>query len=423
MRNPWKSLLGGLLAVCLTLALALPAHAASSGAKLAAITFDDGPGAYTETLLAELAKRNVHATFFISGYRVPSYPGVLADIAAGGHELGNHTYSHADLNTLSASAIRSEISKTRDYLVKAAGDQTYYIRPPYGNANKTVRANADAPLICWSVDPQDWKYHNANTVCSNILSGAYDGCIILVHDIYKTSVEGALAAIDKLQAKGYEFVTVHDLLLRRGVTPQNGTVYYDAKNKGVNLSADEIGAGWYDETKLSQHWAYAALTFCLDNGYLTKDANGHVLPNHPITRGDFVTALGRLSGVTADFGASTATGFSDVAESDACAPYVRWASGAGLMGGYGGSFHAADPLTREQMAEVLFRYLTMSGKAQAGGSLDGYQDAAKVSSWAVEGVSLSTKLGILQGSNGYFRPQASLTRAEAATILQRLSTL
>jgi len=423
MRHFWKSTVCGLLAACLLFVLAVPARAASSGGKLAAITFDDGPGGYTEALLEGLAKRNVHATFFISGYRVSSYPGVLKDIAAGGHQLANHTYSHANLNTLSASAVRSEISKTRSYLVEAAGEQTYYIRPPYGNANKTVRANADAPLICWSVDPQDWKYHNADTVCSNILSGAYDGCIILVHDIYKTSVEGALAAIDKLQAKGYEFVTVHDLLLRRGITPQNGVIYYDAKNKGVNLTAEEIRPDYYDETKLSQHWAYAALTFCLENGYLTKDANGRVLPNHAITRGDFAVALGRLTGVTESYGAGTATGFSDVAETDVCAPYVKWASGAGLMGGYDGAFHASDLLTREQMAEVLFRYLTMSGKAQPGGSLDSYQDAAKVASWAVDGVSLCTKLGILQGSNSLFHPQASLTRAETAAILQRLANL
>ena len=251
-----------------------------------------------------------------------------------GHELGNHTYSHAALNTLSASAIRSEISKTRDYLVKAAGDQTYYIRPPYGNANKTVRANADAPLICWSVDPQDWKYHNANTVCSNILSGAYDGCIILVHDIYKTSVNGALAAIDQLQAKGYEFVTVHDLLLRRGITPQNGVIYYDAKNKGVNLSADEIASNYYDESKLAEHWAYGALTFCLDNGYLQKDADGHVLPNHPITRGEFVTALGKLSGVLGTYGEQTASPYSDVAATDALAPYAKWADESGLMASF-----------------------------------------------------------------------------------------
>lgn len=67
---------------------------------------------------------------------------------------------------------------------------------------------------------------------SNIEAGVFDGAIILVHDIYKTSVDGALAAIDDLLAEGYEFVTVKDLLLRRGVTPEAATVYYSAKTTG-----------------------------------------------------------------------------------------------------------------------------------------------------------------------------------------------
>jgi len=418
MRKFLKILCSLLLALSL---LPLPVHAAESGAKLAAITFDDGPGAYTETLLSELAKRNVHATFFVSGYRAVQYPDTLKDILAGGHQLANHTYNHSNLNKLSASAITSEINSTRELLVAAGGDQTYYIRPPYGNANSTVRAVADAPLICWSVDPEDWKYFNADTVCKHIVSAAYDGCIILVHDIYKTSVNGALAAIDQLQAKGYEFVTVHDLLLRRGVTPQNGVIYYDAKNKGVNLSADEIASNYYDESKLAEHWAYGALTFCLDNGYLQKDADGHVLPNHPITRGEFVTALGKLSGVLDTYGEQTASPYSDVAATDALAPYAKWADESGLMGGYNGAFHPGSLLTREQMATVVSRYLTSLGKAQPGGTTDVYSDAAQISSWASDGVALCTSLTILQGSNGAFRPQASLTRAETAAILQRLS--
>lgn len=105
-------------------------------------------------------------------------------------------------------------------ITAAGGDENAYIRAPYGNANKTVKSVVTAPLIYWSVDPEDWKYRNAETVRSNIESGVFDGAIILVHDIYKTSVDGALAAIDDLMAEGYEFVTVKDLLLRRGVTPR-----------------------------------------------------------------------------------------------------------------------------------------------------------------------------------------------------------
>jgi peptidoglycan/xylan/chitin deacetylase (PgdA/CDA1 family) len=421
MRKFLRTLCGILLAVCL---LPVPVHAANTSAKLAAITFDDGPGPYTETLLAELAKRNIHATFFVAGYRAVQYKSVLKDILAGGHQLGNHTYNHANLNTLSAAGVAKEISSTRSLLVAAGGEQTYYIRPPYGNANKTVRAAADAPLICWSVDPEDWKYHNADTVCKNILSQAYDGCIILVHDIYKTSVNGALAAIDQLQAKGYEFVTVHDLLLRRGVTPQNGVIYYDAKNKGVNLSADQIASGSaYNENNLSSHWAYASLKFCLDNGYLQKSSAGYVLPDRAATRGEFLTALAKLSGVESSYGAQTASPYSDISDSDALAPYAKWANEAGLMGGFGGAFHPNALLTREQMAAVVSRYLESLGRAQSGGSVESYSDAASISDWAKDGVALCTGLSILQGTNGAFRPQASLTRAETAVIIERLAKI
>lgn len=203
------------LALLLILTLCMPAAASGFNGKLIAITFDDGPGAYTAQLLDELAARDVKATFFVSGYRAANYPETLKRMVSEGHQLASHTQNHENLNTLSAAKIADEISRTQDYITAAGGDNPAYIRPPYGNANKTVRAQAPSPLINWSVDPEDWKYHNADTVCKNILAGSYDGAIILVHDIYQTSVNGALAAIDKLLEQGYEFVTVRDLLLRR----------------------------------------------------------------------------------------------------------------------------------------------------------------------------------------------------------------
>lgn len=78
----------------------------------------------------------------------------------------------------------------------------------------------------------------------------------------------------KLLEQGYEFVTVRDLLLRRGITPEAGVMYYDAKNTGVNLDIDEAGSGYYDESRLESHWAYDALTFCLDHGFLSGEADG-----------------------------------------------------------------------------------------------------------------------------------------------------
>ena len=167
------------LALLLILTLCMPAAASGFTGKLIAITFDDGPGAYTAQLLDELAARDVKATFFVSGYRAANYPETLKRMVSEGHQLASHTQNHENLNTLSAAKIADEISRTQDYITAAGGDNPAYIRPPYGNANKTVRAQAPSPLINWSVDPEDWKYHNADTVCSNILAGSYDGAITI----------------------------------------------------------------------------------------------------------------------------------------------------------------------------------------------------------------------------------------------------
>ena len=411
------------LALLLILTLCMPAAASGFTEKLIAITFDDGPGAYTAQLLDELAARDVKATFFVSGYRAANYPETLKRMVSEGHQLASHTQNHENLNTLSAAKIADEISRTQDYITAAGGDNPAYIRPPYGNANKTVRAQAPSPLINWSVDPEDWKYHNADTVCRNILAGSYDGAIILVHDIYQTSVNGALAAIAQLREQGYEFVTVRDLLLRRGITPEAGVMYYDAKNTGVNLDIDEAGSGYYDESRLETHWAYDALTFCLDHGFLSREADGRVRPNKPITRGEFVTSLAKFCGVDESYRYYAETGYRDIASGSELAPYVKWARDAGLMDGSNGAFHPDDYLTREQMATVVARYLTALGRAPGGAAQTAYKDQSRISAWALDGVALCTREGILQGSNGAFLPKGKLTRAQTAAIVYRLSEM
>lgn len=413
------------LAIATMLLICLPVSAAESTQtpKLAAITFDDGPSGNTQTLLDGLAKRGARATFFISGYRISYYPGILKAIVDGGHQLANHTQNHKDLTTLSASGVQQEVSATRSKLVEAGGDYTYYIRPPYGSNNSTVRSNADAPLICWSVDTLDWKYQNADTVCSNILRDAYDGCIILLHDLYSSSVNGALAAIDALQKQGYEFVTVEELLLRRGITPENGVVYYDARNKGITLGANEIVLQSYNESKLPDHWAYESILFCSEKGYMPPDGRGFYYPDRSITRGDFIAALGAFCGVDASSVPDTDTGFDDVAPDSPYAPYVRWSLETGLMVGHNRRFRPNSTLTREEMATVVARYLNSIGKGDAAGTIDGYSDAATISGWAAEGVAMCTELGILNGTHGEFRPKGNLTRAQTAAILHRLAQM
>lgn len=208
----------------------------SKGGKLIALTFDDGPGPYTRRLLEGLAKRGVKATFFMLGQQAENYDVTAGLVRDAGHQIASHTYDHPQLSKKTDSQVTWQISHTADILNGITGYGTHYlVRPPYGDYNSRVLSLLDNPAILWSVDPLDWKYRNADTVCTNIVDGAFDGAIVLAHDIHSTTVDGVLMAIDKLQAKGYEFVTVNELFRRRGVTLEKGHTYSSCKPTGTDL--------------------------------------------------------------------------------------------------------------------------------------------------------------------------------------------
>ena len=196
-------------------------------AKLVALTFDDGPGAYTEHLLDELDARGVRVTFFMVGR---STTGIYKDLPAramkAGHQVASHSWKHAWLTNYSASGMKSDLAKTADALNEAAGGTfKYWLRPPYGARNNTLLKNAGVPVIIWSVDPYDWKYRDAKVVSDSVISKTKDGDVILLHDIHKTSVEAALIIIDELTARGFEFVTVTELARRKGQAAEDGKAY------------------------------------------------------------------------------------------------------------------------------------------------------------------------------------------------------
>lgn len=204
--------------------------------KLIALTFDDGPGAYTQRLLDGLAERDVHATFFELGMRAESYDETTRRIFSEGHQVAQHGYDHPQLTTLSDDKVRWQIDHTKDILNNVLGRSlTYLVRPPYGDCNSRVLSLLNAPAIIWSIDPVDWRDRNAYTVRDRIVSRAFDGAIILCHDIYSSTVDGALMAIDILKEQGYEFVTVNELYRRRGVALNNGEKYYSCKPTGTQL--------------------------------------------------------------------------------------------------------------------------------------------------------------------------------------------
>lgn len=235
-----KRIAAFLLALVLVATL-LPAGAlAANGDKLIALTFDDGPSQYTPTLLDGLAARGAHVSFFVQGINGSRNAATVRRAWQEGHQICSHTYSHPQLTKLSAAGVREELTKVDSILDGALGfDSTYMLRPPYGDYNQSVLDLAGVPCFYWSVDTRDWESRNADAAYREFLKAAKDGSIVLMHDMYATSVTAALRAIDTLQAQGYEFVTLSELFYRRGITLTAGNIYRSAYPGGAG-TADGI---------------------------------------------------------------------------------------------------------------------------------------------------------------------------------------
>ena len=195
------------------------------GVPLVALTFDDGPrAATTGPLLDGLALREVPATFFLVGNRVPGNEELVRRMVREGHQVGVHTYEHAILAGLSRRDFDLQVGKTRAVLTQVLGEGDFWLRPPYGIVDDGVARWADSPLVLWSVDPEDWKDQDVDRIVAAVVEHVEDGDIILMHDIYHTSVEAALRVVDTLLNRGYCFVTVEQLMEQRQVEPEDGAV-------------------------------------------------------------------------------------------------------------------------------------------------------------------------------------------------------
>lgn len=182
--------------------------------NIIAITFDDGPGyKTTSNLLDGLAERNVKATFFLIGSKVEQNKEIVERMHNEGHLIGNHTYSHVDLACVGNSSALQEIQKTNELIKSITGEDVKYIRPPFGKYNNRLIYDVNMTPVLWSIDPDDWKTTDVSYVVDLVVNHASCGDIILMHDIYDSSVAAALEIIDRLQDKGFVFVTVDQLLL------------------------------------------------------------------------------------------------------------------------------------------------------------------------------------------------------------------
>lgn len=192
--------------------------------KCIALTFDDGPGPYTDELLDILERHQARSTFFVLGSKVASGTTVLKQMRAAGHQIGNHSWRHPVLPNLSPEAIRNEIISTNQAIQATTGQSPTTLRPPYGATDPVVYEQLKTlglPAILWSVDTRDWADHDSQLVCKRAVAGAHRGAIILLHDIHKTSVKAVPCIASHLQKQGYKLVTL-DRLFGHPLEPGHG---------------------------------------------------------------------------------------------------------------------------------------------------------------------------------------------------------
>ena len=213
--------------------------------KLLCLTFDDGPGQYTDDLLNCLEENNAHATFFMLGQNVANYSEQVQHILKAGCEIGSHSYDHPNLKNLDLDSVKKQFTDTDDLLIKACGQAATVARAPYGEWNQDIIDTVGKPFFTWSVDSRDWDYMDADLDYKSVMEGDLsDGSIILMHDIHQPTVEAAKRVIPELVAQGYKLVTVSEMAQAKGVTLQMASYsdfWQSSFDKGIIAGASSDG--------------------------------------------------------------------------------------------------------------------------------------------------------------------------------------
>src|SRR5437764_6344625 len=189
-----------------------------------AMTFDDGPSAkLTPKLLELLAAHHIKATFFLIGQNVAENPEIVARETREGHEIANHSWSHPNLAKMSDDGVRGQLRKTDEAIRSAAGIGPTLLRPPYGSITprqkKWIHQEFGYKIVLWDVDPVDWRRPGPSVVCNRIVKNTRAGSIVLAHDIHPGTIEAMPCVLKELEAKGFKFVTVSELIAMQTPIP------------------------------------------------------------------------------------------------------------------------------------------------------------------------------------------------------------
>ena len=191
-----------------------PMSAVEDGPKVVALTIDDGPSpVYTPRILRILRRYGVTASFSMIGLNAAAYPGVAREVAAAGHMIVNHTWSHYNLGYMSAAGVQDEIARATDAIHAATGERPGMFRAPYGvwpPAVFSYCARAGLTPLAWSVDPRDWSRPGVRAIVRTIVSGTRTGSVILEHDgggNRSQTVTALKIWLPRLLDAGYQFTT------------------------------------------------------------------------------------------------------------------------------------------------------------------------------------------------------------------------
>jgi peptidoglycan/xylan/chitin deacetylase (PgdA/CDA1 family) len=202
-----------------TLAYAPAIRVAGSQHREVALTFDDGPGPYTQQVVSVLDRLHVPATFFEVGVSEQYFSAGTSDIVAHGYQIGDHTWSHAPMSQLSLGDQRSQLLNEARTIVKFGAPFPRLFRPPYGLWNGqtlSLLRKYRMLMVLWTVDTSDYRLPGTSSILNSVVSGVQPGAIVLMHDAggNRTETVAALPKIVKrLRARGYRFVTVPKLIL------------------------------------------------------------------------------------------------------------------------------------------------------------------------------------------------------------------
>lgn len=197
---------------------------------MVALTFDDGPyPRISNEIMRVFMENDSRCTFFIACSRLYSYWETMVLMDTNGFEVGNHTINHKQLTKLTADEIVSEIKGANDMINSYGVEGTKLVRPPYGDRNETVCANAGAPLIVWSVDSRDWESLDKDKVIAEVIGKVKDGDIVLMHELYDSTLEAVKYIVPELVSEGFQLLTVSEMFEAKGIELEAGKVYSCAR--------------------------------------------------------------------------------------------------------------------------------------------------------------------------------------------------